>query len=228
MSKDCNNDLNYFDADCDYYASNKATDAFKKRKTFCNLNRLNAYSSNCIRFCNVNRSECSLKNLYDTCKNFNIPDSDCNQETIDKLRNKCLKYKIINENNKLQPGAPPCNDQSIKSFENDCNTYNFTLDTCNVLDVNKAKEMSMILNQQQQTQEMMSQISNAYLEYSDSQLEKVNKLFEESQSILMTAISESDNTLPPDDSYKLGIAGCTIIVFIGFIAFSSVLSKGAS
>jgi len=224
MSKDCNSDLNYFDADCDYHASNKMTQAFQKRKDFCNRSRENAYSTNCIRFCNVSRTDCTLKKMYDECKRFGISDANCTQSQIDTIRKRCLDYKMINDTDKQTRGAPQCNASGLASFESDCTKFNIALNECNVEAVNNAKETEELLKQEEQNKEMLDAISKKAVEFATVQSDTVRQLYSDSQDILQRAILESEE-IPSDDSYKLILAACIVIVFIGFVIASAFFSR---
>lgn len=224
MSKDCNSDLNYFDADCDYHASNKTTPAFEKRKNFCNRNRENAYNSNCIRFCNVAKTECTLKKMYDECKRFGISDANCTQSQIDTIRKQCLDYKMINDTDRQTRGAPQCNASGLATFESDCTKFNIALKDCNVKAVNDAKETEELLIQEGLNKEMLNTVREQSIQFATVQSDTVKQLYSDSQDILQKSILDSED-IPSDDSYKLILAACTIILFIGFVIASAFFSR---
>jgi hypothetical protein len=224
MSKDCNSDLNYFDADCDYHSSNKTTPAFSKRKDFCNRSRENAYNTNCIRFCNVARTECTLKKMYDECKRFGISDTDCTQSQIDTIRKRCLDYKMISDTDRQTRGAPQCNASGLASFESDCNRFNIALKECDVEAVNDAKETEELIRQEEQNTEMLDAISEQAIQFTTVQSDTVRQLYIDSQNILQKVILESEE-IPSDDSYKLILSACIIIIFIGFVIASVFFSR---
>lgn len=225
MSKDCNSDQNYFDRDCDYHASNKSTPAFSKRKEFCNRSRENAYTENCIRFCNVSRTDCTLKKMYDECKRFGISDGNCTQSQIDTIRKRCLDYKMINDTDRQTRGAPQCNEAGLASFESDCTKFDIALKNCDVETVNDAKETEELLRQEKQNREMLDAIREQSIEFATVQSETVRELYSNSQSILEQAMLDRQDEIPSDDSYKLLLAACIIIVFIGFVIASAFFSR---
>lgn len=146
MSVDCNLDANIFKKECD-----KDDTAFGKRAQFCNLNKENVYSGNCVEFCKNYPKRCFLKERYDFCKQNKIDDADC--DTEDKIRtiqNRCIKYGFIDNNYTITENAfeitdkgeieiTLCNSKDLKKFEDQCKEYNIPLDVCNFELLNNKK-----------------------------------------------------------------------------------------
>jgi hypothetical protein len=146
MSVDCNLDANIFKKECD-----KDDTAFGKRAQFCNLNKENAYSNNCVEFCKTYPKRCFLKKRYDFCKDNEIDDTNCDtEEKIRTIQNRCVKYGLLDNNFLITPNSFGltdkgefelylCNSEYLKKFEDECKKYNVDLGICNFELLNNKK-----------------------------------------------------------------------------------------
>lgn len=146
MSVDCKLNSNIFKKECD----NDDT-AFGKRAQFCNLNKENAYSNNCVEFCKTYPTRCFLKKRYDFCKDNEIDDTNCDtEEKIRTIQNRCVKYGFIDNDYVITENAfeindngdltlHKCNTVDLKKFEDECKKYNIDLGICNFELLNNKK-----------------------------------------------------------------------------------------
>lgn len=122
---DCNIDSNIFKEEC-----KDDNTVFYKKIGFCNQNKTNAYSDDCVKFCTP--SICHLKKRYDFCKEHNIDDLDCDSEQkVLDLQNKCMRYTFLKPDSTRNFFTDKiCNKKELDDFEKDCIKYNIPLNSC--------------------------------------------------------------------------------------------------
>ena len=119
------------------------------RQLHCNLNTFNASSSECTEWCNANNGKCKLKDRLDKCNEYDIREkcndeeinaierdcinlgvidkntkrltgiNQCNQRSIDILKDRLNKCAIYNINSEL------CNDSKIMDIQSKCVSMGF-------------------------------------------------------------------------------------------------------
>jgi hypothetical protein len=146
---DCNLDSNIFKEECK---------DDNKKIAFCNQNKTNAYSDNCVKFCTP--SICHLKKRYDFCKEHNIDDLDCDSEQkVLDLQNKCMRYTFLKPDSSRNYFTDKiCNKKEIDDFEKDCIKYNIPLNSCTLDTLENAqfREGISIGQSSNRRQEMLS------------------------------------------------------------------------
>lgn len=193
----CDRDWNYWEAKCDSAASNKSSEAFRKRKEFCNRNKENAFKDQCTSFCNVYGTDCDTRKRYDRCARFGISDADCTETNANNLKNKCVTYGFIDKDLEAAlPNAPACTQASVTSFEKECGDYKIAVASCTADTLANAKTAKVIADEAEKTRLAAKELSDKTLETVKETGERNLQQFTETKNIVMDLVNI--DLLPPD------------------------------
>lgn len=156
--QDCLADANLFHNEC---KNRKDTAYQNKLEEFCNRNDANANSSNCINWCNDNRSRCTLLNDLNDCVKYNITRGECNRSRINEIEAECKKYRII-ASEVGAAGQYQCNPNSLNKLKSECKELGIE-DSCSPTAVDDAMERKLQLDMDERLRKEAQQ------RYEDSQ-----------------------------------------------------------
>lgn len=118
---DCNDWNHVWNGECD-----KRRDIFPNldntRKEYCNHNQDHAFRNECNNWCANRGGDCVVRDRFLTCKKYEIPDGECNENNIIEMRRKCFQYQLINSQNEPIGGAV-CTNKGITDLLNECRQY---------------------------------------------------------------------------------------------------------
>ena len=83
-------------------------------------------TTECINWCKENSTKCNKLNTETSCKEFEIPTSECTSQKVIDLKTECQKYGIRSEQGLA---IYKCSPAGVKALINDCKENNI-LDTC--------------------------------------------------------------------------------------------------
>lgn len=119
---DCNDWNHVWNGECD-----KRRDIFpyldNTRKEYCNANKNNAFTNECNNWCANRGGDCGLRDTFNTCKTYEIPDHECNKTNIEDLERRCGTYGIIDKVTKSPIGGAVCTNKGIADLLNECRSY---------------------------------------------------------------------------------------------------------
>lgn len=199
--------------------------------TYCNKNNTNANSSDCINWCNSNRTSCTVLSTIQDCQRYEIPSEECTAQKISDVKTDCLKYGILSEQGMLL-GNYTCSVSGINSLKSDCNLYKLAEDTCTATGVAAAKVAEQ---SKKQSEEAISQ-SQQQFEYTKSALQQVielpeNQLDQEEEIISPKRMKKQTTTPTQSVDYTNQIIIIIILLILCCSSSSLILffrSKGSS
>lgn len=119
---DCDDWNHVWNGECD-----KRMDIFpglnNTRKDFCNHNKDHAFRNECNNWCNQNGGQCSLRDRFNKCAKYEIPDHECNENKVNEMENKCVQLGFMEQTTKNIIGGNVCTNKSINDFLNECRQY---------------------------------------------------------------------------------------------------------
>lgn len=181
---------------------------------YCNQNRNNAKSDDCINWCTANRTQCTLLNTIQDCQKYEIPESSCTPQATIDVRTNCLKYGMLSEQG-LPIGDYTCSQSGIDKLKEDCQEYKIT-ETCTATGIRNAK-----------VSEQSKQQSEEALKQSELQFEQTQEALRQVLELPENTIVQPSPSPPPsppakqqDDLMIIGI----IIAFIILLCSSSISS----
>jgi hypothetical protein len=83
-------------------------------------------TTECFAWCKENSTKCNKLNTETSCKEFDIPTSECNVQKVLDLKTECQKYGLRSEQ-----GLPiyKCSPAGVKAITDECKKYGIS-DTC--------------------------------------------------------------------------------------------------
>jgi hypothetical protein len=140
VQKDCNDKKWIWDQDCKDNKKNTinaGSDQMQANiKSFCNESEENAFSTNCVTWCEGNPDACVLKKRYDKCDTYGIS-GDCTDDAITKLEGKCVSMGFIDNTTKTSLGGATCTISGVDSYLKKCKTdFNLSESECTVANYN--------------------------------------------------------------------------------------------
>lgn len=221
VKKDCDHNQFYFDQECDSYVSNKSTIGYNKRKTFCNLNKENAFSDRCTAFCNIHQLDCPIRTLYNRCARFNIPESECTNQTAEELKTKCVTYGFIDKDLETAlANAPACTQSGVMSFEEECKLYNLSPSEgkCTADTLENTKTAKRISDEATKAREAARELSKQTLNTVKETGEQNLQQFKDTKNMILDLVNT--DLVPPEFASKYLQNKETVIGGIGVVTSS--------
>lgn len=135
-------------------------------ETYCNKDNKNALNSECILWCDSNKTRCNKLNIMKECVKYKMCDSlesckesECTALGIEEVKNKCKKYGLESEQGMRLYG---CSDEGITIFEKECIDNNITLDACTPIELQNAKVNRVNQDQLEITKKSQEQSQKNY------------------------------------------------------------------
>ena len=123
----------------------------------CDLNEF-YQKTECINWCKENSTKCNKLNTETSCKEFDIPTSECTAGKVIDLKTECQKYGIRSEQGLA---VYKCSPAGVKALTDECKEYKI-LDTCTPTALQDAIDNATRAAQLEMTAQSAAQIQKNY------------------------------------------------------------------